>query len=106
VTQVLANKNTYYNPKAVEKDNENNDQGTNNEVYQENECVRGNIAIVENSNVLRRDDSTIPIDKLYVQLNASLFINDNPSIDEHNTNFDNEEQLSSNYDTKSEDTEL
>jgi hypothetical protein len=56
--------------------------------------------------VLRRDDSTIPIDKLYVQLNASLFINDNPSIDEHNTNFDNEEQLSSNYDTKSEDTEL
>jgi hypothetical protein len=102
---VLTNKNTYYNPTVVGKDNENNDQKTNNEIYQENECARGNIAIVENSNVLRRDDSTIPINELYVQLDASMFIDDNPSIEEHNTNSDNEEELSGNYDTEFEDTE-
>jgi hypothetical protein len=70
-----------------------------------NECVGGNIAIVENSTMLRRDDSTISIDELYVQLDVSMFIDDNYSIEEHNTNSDNEEELSSNYDTKSEHTE-
>jgi hypothetical protein len=105
VTHVLTNRNTYYNPTVVGEDNKNNDQETNNEVYQENECVRGNIAIVENSNVLRRDDSTIPIDELYVQLDASMFIDNNPSIEEHSTNSDNEKELSGNYDTESEDTE-
>jgi hypothetical protein len=102
VAQTLANRNTYYNPTEVGEDNENDDQGINNEVYQENECVEGNVAIVENSTMLRRDDSTIPIDELYVQLDASMFIDDNPSIEEHNSNLDNEEELSSNYDTESE----
>ena len=105
VVQVLTNRNIYYNPTVIGEDNENNHQETNNGVYQENECARGNIAIVENSNVLRRDDSTIPIDELYVQLDASMFIDDNPSIEEHHTNSDNEEELSSNYDKESEDTE-
>ena len=105
VVQVLTNRNTYYIPTAIGEDNENNDQDPNNEVYQENECARGNIAIVENSNVLCRDDSTIPIDELYVELDASMFIDDNPSIEERNANSDNEEELSSNDDTESEDTE-
>ena len=65
----------------------------------------GNIAIVENSTMLRRDDSTIPIDELYVQLDASMFIDDNPLIEEHNTKFDNEKELSSKYDIESEHTE-
>jgi hypothetical protein len=34
-----------------------------------------------------------------------MFIDDNPSIEEHNTNSDNEDELSSNYDTESEHTE-
>ena len=105
VAQTLINRNTYYNPTEVGEDNENDDQGTNNEVYQENECVGGNIAIVENPTMLCRDDSTIPIDELFVQLDASMFIDDNPLIEEHNTNSDNEEELSSNYDTESEHTE-
>jgi hypothetical protein len=54
----------------------------------------------------RRDDYSIPTDELYVQFNASMFINNNPSIEEHNANFDNEEELSSNYDTEFEHTEL
>jgi hypothetical protein len=74
VPQTLTNRNTYYNPIEVGQDNENDDQGTNNEVYQENECVGGSIVIVENFIMLHRDDSTIPIDELYVQLDASMFI--------------------------------
>jgi hypothetical protein len=66
VAQTLINRNAYYNPTEVGEDNENDYQGINNEVYQENECVRDNIAIVKNSTMLRRDDSTIPIDELYV----------------------------------------
>ena len=53
----------------------------------------------------RRDDLIIPIDKLYMQLDASMFINDNPSIEAYNTNSDNEEELSSNYDAESKHTE-
>jgi hypothetical protein len=105
VPQTLTNRNTYYNPIEVGQDNENDDQGTNNEVYQENECVGGSIVIVENFIMLHRDDSTIPIDELYVQLDASMFIDDNSSIEEPNTNSDNEEELSSNYDTESKHTE-
>ena len=105
VAQTLTNRNTCYNLTEVREDNDNDDQGTNNEVYQENECVKGNIAIVENSTMLCRDDSTIPIDELFVQLDASMFIDDNPSIEDHNTNSDNQEELSSNYDTEFEHTE-
>jgi hypothetical protein len=104
VAQMLANRNTYYNPTQVGEDNENDDQGTNNEVYQENKCIGGNIVIVENSTMLRKDDSTILIDELYVQFDVSMFIDDNPSIEKHNTNSDNKEELSSNYDTESEHT--
>ena len=32
VAKTLTNRNTYYNPVAVGEDNENDDQGTNNEV--------------------------------------------------------------------------
>ena len=67
-------------------------------------CWGGSIVIVENFIMLRRNDSTIPIDELYVQLDASMFIDDNSSIEEPNTNSDNEEELSSNYDTESEHT--
>ena len=77
MAQTLSNRNTYYNPIEVGEDNDNDDQGTNNEVYQKNECVGDSIAIVENSTMLHRDDSTIPIDELYVQLDASMFIDDN-----------------------------
>ncbi|XP_059454976.1 uncharacterized protein LOC132185188 [Corylus avellana] len=90
VAQVLTNRNTYYNPTVVGEDSEKDDQRTNNEVYQESECVGVNIANVENSTMLRRDNLTIPIDELYVQLDACMFINDNPSIEDHNTNSDNE----------------
>jgi hypothetical protein len=99
VVQKLTNRNIYDVPATVERDN---DQGMNVDVYQECVCERGNIAIVEDSTILYRDDATIPIDELYVQLDPNLFVGNNPLIEEYDTNADEEEELYSNNDTDSE----
>jgi hypothetical protein len=99
VVQKLTNRNIYDVPAIVERDD---DQGMNVDVYQERVCDGGNIAIVEDSTRLCRDDPTIPIDELYVQLDPNLFVGNNPLIEEYDTNFDKEEELSSNNDTDSE----
>ncbi|XP_062147797.1 uncharacterized protein LOC133856763 [Alnus glutinosa] len=99
VVQKLTNRNIYDIPAIVERDD---DQGMNADVYQERVCDGGNIAIVEDSTILCRDDPTIPIDELYVQLDPNLFVGNNPLIEEYDTNFDEEEELSSNNDTDSE----
>jgi len=65
------------------------------DVYQERVCAWGNIALIEDSTMLHRDDATIDIDELYVQLDPNLFVDNNPLIKEHDTNFDDEEELSS-----------
>lgn len=46
--------------------------------------------------MLRRDDAKIDINELYMQLDGSMFFDDNLSIEEHDTNSDDEE-LCSNY---------
>jgi hypothetical protein len=99
VVQKLTNRNIYEIPAIVERDD---DQGMNIDVYQECVCDGCNIAIVENSTILCRDDATIPIDELYVQLDPNLFVGNNPLIEEYDTNSDEEEKLSSNNDTDSE----
>jgi hypothetical protein len=50
--------------------------------------------------MLYRDDLTIAINEIFMQLDATMFIDDNPSIEEDNANSDEEEELCSNYDTK------
>jgi hypothetical protein len=52
------------------EDNENDDQGTNNEIYQES--VGGNIAIVKNSTMLHRNDLTIPINEHTMNYTCNL----------------------------------
>jgi hypothetical protein len=79
-----------------------NNEGMNVDVYQERVCVGSNIALVENSTMLHRDDATIAIDELYVQLDPLLFVNNNPSVEEYDTRSDEEEELSSNNDIDSE----
>jgi hypothetical protein len=53
--------------------------------------------VFEDSLMLRRDDATIAIDELYVQLDASLFVNDNLPVEEHDTSSDDEEELCSSF---------
>jgi hypothetical protein len=68
-----------YDIQIVQKgDNIEDDQGLSNDIYQEGEYVGGNMVLVEEANVeastqLRRDDVTIAIDELYIQLDASMF---------------------------------
>jgi hypothetical protein len=61
-------------------------------------------ANVEASTQLFRDDATIAIDELYVQLDASIFANDNLLDEDHETNLDEEEEedLSSDNDIEFE----
>jgi hypothetical protein len=44
----------------------------------------------------------IAIDEVYLQLDGSMFINDELSNEEHETTSDNEDELSCNYDTDSD----
>lgn len=68
-------------------------------------CVRADIA-VEESTMLYRNDTTIAIDGLYVQLDGpNLLFDDNPLVEENEINSDNEEELCSDYDTEFEDAE-
>jgi hypothetical protein len=99
VVQKLTNRNIYDVPTVVERDN---NPKMNVDVYQERVCVGSNIALVENSTMLHRDDATIAIDELYVQLDPNLFVDNNPLIEEHDTNSNDENEFSSNYDTDPE----
>jgi hypothetical protein len=54
--------------------------------------------------MLCRNDTTIAIDGLYVQLDGpNLLFDDNPLVEENEINSDDEEELCSDYDTKSKD---
>jgi hypothetical protein len=55
--------------------------------------------------MLRRDNLIIAINEFYMLLDGTMFIDDNPSIEEHGTNSDDDEELCSNYDTKSKYTD-
>ncbi len=54
--------------------------------------------------MLCRDNTTIAIDGLYVQLDGpNLLFDENPLVEEDEINSDDEEELCSDYDTKSKD---
>jgi hypothetical protein len=77
VVHKMTNRNTYKTPRVLEGDNQEVYQWINDEFYQERECVRRNVALVDESNVenstlLRRDGTTIAINELYVQLDGSI----------------------------------
>jgi hypothetical protein len=106
VVQKLNNKDIYDIPTVQKGDNIEDDQGLSDDIYQKGECVGGNIVRVDEANVetstrLCRDDVTIAIDELYIQLDPSMFANDNLPDQDHDTNFDEEEELSSNNDIDS-----
>jgi hypothetical protein len=109
VVQKMTHRNIYDIPTILERDNEEEDQGVSGEVHQERECVGGNAITVEanneDSNLLCRDDvEPIPIavDEVYVELDENMFIDDNLYNEEHDTNSDDEEELSSNENTDSD----
>jgi hypothetical protein len=109
VMQKLINRDIYDIPTVQKEDNTEDDQGFSDDVYQEGECVGGNIVRVDKANVeastrLCKDDVTIAIDELYIQLDVSMFANDNLLDEDHHINFDEEEELSSdnNIDSKHE----
>jgi hypothetical protein len=109
VVQKWINRDIYDIPTVYNGDNSDDDEGCNDDVYQEGECVGVNMVHVDEVNVeastqLLRNDATIPIDELYVQLDASIFANDNLLDEDHETNFDEEEEedLSSDNDIDSE----
>jgi hypothetical protein len=63
--------------------------------------------LVDEANVeaftrLHRDDATIAIDKLYIQLEASMFANNNLPDEDHDTNFNEKKELSSDNNIDSE----
>lgn len=107
VVQKWINRDIYDIPTVQKGDNTEDDQRLSDDVYQEGECVGGNMVFVDEANVeastqLRRDDATIAIDELYIQLDASMFANDNLPDEDHDTNFDEEEELCSDNDIDSE----
>ena len=95
---------------------EQNKEDNSDEVYQESECIRVN-AIIQQENdedltLLHRDDMTtislgalIAIDDIYVQLDESMFISDDLSNEEWDTNSNHEEEIYSDDDVLSSNRE-
>jgi hypothetical protein len=105
VVQKWINRDIYDIPIVQKGDNTEDDQKLSNKVCQEGECIGGNMVVVNEANVeastlLHRDDVTIAVNELYIQLDASMFANDNLSSEDHNTNFDEKEDLSSHNDSR------
>ena len=95
---------------------EENEEDNSDEVYQESECIRVNAIIQqendEDSTLLHRDDMTainlgalIAIDDIYIQLDESMFINDDLSNEEWDTNSNHEEEIYSDDDVLSSNRE-
>ncbi|KAL4594441.1 hypothetical protein ACB092_12G021200 [Castanea dentata] len=89
-----------------------NEEDNSDEVYQESECIRVNATIQqesdEDSTLLHRDDVTtinlgalIVVDDIYLQLDESMFINDDLSKEEWDTNSNHEEEIYSDDDVLS-----
>ena len=95
---------------------EENEEDNSDEVYKESECIRVNAIIQqendEDSALLHRDDVTtinlgalIAVDDIYVQLDESMFINDDLSNEEWDTNSNYEEEIYSDDDILSSNQE-
>ena len=93
VVQYMTHRNVYGIPTGTKKVYEENEEDNGDGVYQESECIGVNVIIQqendEDSTLLHRDDvptidlgDLIPIDDVYVQLDGSMFINDDLSNEE------------------------
>ena len=112
----MTHRNVYGIPTGTKKVYEENEEDNGDGVYQESECIGVNVIIQqendEDSTLLHRDDvptidlrDLIPIDDVYVQLDGSMFINDDLSNEEWDTNSNHEEETYSDEDVSSSDQE-
>ena len=115
VVQHMTHRNMYDIPTGIEKVHEENEDNGD-VVYQESECIGVNATVQqendENSTLLHRDSvpaidlgDLILLDDVYVQLDESMFINDDFSNEEWDTDSNNEEETYSHDDVLSLDQE-
>jgi len=99
----MTHRNMYDIPIDTEKVHEENEEDNGNAVYQESECIGVNATVQqendEDSTLLHRDGvpaidlgDLILVDDVYVQLDESMFINDDLSNEEWDTHSNNEEE--------------
>ena len=120
VVQHMTHRNMYDIPTGTEKVHEENEEDNGDAVYQESECIGVNATVQqendEDSTLLHRDGvpaidlgDLIPVDDVYVQLDESMFINDDLSNEEWDeewdTNSNNEEETYSHDDVSSSNQE-
>ena len=107
----MTHRNMYDIPTGIEKVHEENEDNGD-VVYQESECIGVNATVQqendENSTLLHRDGvpaidlgDLILLDDVYVQLDESMFINDDFSNEEWDTDSNNEEETYSHDDVSS-----
>ena len=107
----MTHRNMYDIPTCIEKVHEENEDNGD-VVYQESECIGVNATVQqendENSTLLHRDGvptidlgDLILLDDVYVQLDESMFINDDFSNEEWDTDSNNEEETYSHDDVSS-----
>ncbi|KAL4620542.1 hypothetical protein ACB092_06G162100 [Castanea dentata] len=112
----MTHRNMYDIPIGTENVHEENEEDNGDAVYQESECIGVNATVQqendEDSTLLHKGDVSaidlgdlIPVDDVYVQLNESMFINDDLSNEEWNTDSNNEEETYSDDDVSSSDQE-
>ena len=106
-------RNIYDVPIVLEENNEEDDHGISEEVYQECEYVGGTVFVEEADDedltALPRDDAepiqldaSIAVDEVYMQLDGNMFIDDSLNNEKHDTNANDEEKISRKDDTVSE----
>ena len=119
----MTHRNMYDIPTGTEEMHEENEEDNGDKVYQESECIGVNATIQqekdEDSTLLHRDDvsaidlgalaidlgALIPVDDVYVQLDGSMFINNDLSNEEWDTDSNYEEEIYSDDDVSSSDQE-
>ncbi|KAK9993895.1 hypothetical protein SO802_023598 [Lithocarpus litseifolius] len=114
MVQHMTHRNMYDIPTGIEKVHEENEEDNDDEVYQESECIGVNATVQHENNedsiLLHRDDvpaidlgDLIPVDDVFVQLDGSMFINDDLSNEEWDTDSNHEEGTYSDDDVSSSD---
>ena len=112
MVQHMTHRNMYDIPTGTEEMHEENEEDNGDKVYQESECIGVNATIQqendEDSTLLHRDDvlaidlgALILVDDVYVQLDGSMFINDDLSNEEWDTDSNYEEEIYSDDDVSS-----
>ena len=110
----MTHRNMYNISTSTEEVHEENEEDHGDEVYQESECIGVNAPIQqendEDSTLLHRDDvlaidlgALILVDDVYVQLDESIFINDDLSNEKWDTDSNHKEEIYSDDDVSSSD---